>query len=66
MTNIFFFKSYAKSARETIPRPLSKKIKIEYIFGSKVQSFKQFNSIVCKFEGYGNIEKSSCRPLAFT
>ena len=32
--NIFVEKSYIKSAGETIPRPLSKKFKIEYISGS--------------------------------
>ena len=36
MRNIFVEKSYAKCAEETIPRPLSKKIKIKHISGSKV------------------------------
>ena len=36
MRNIFVEKSYTKRARETIARPLSKKIKIEYISGSIV------------------------------
>ena len=47
MKNIFVEKSYTKCAGETIPRPLSKKIKIEHISGSIVYSFKQFVSIVC-------------------
>ena len=34
--NIFVEKSYTKCAGETIPRPLSKKIKIEHISGSIV------------------------------
>ena len=45
MRNIFVEKSYAKCAGETIPRPLSKKIKIEHISGSIVQSFRHFISI---------------------
>ena len=32
--NIFFEKLYTKCAREAIPRPFSKKIKIEYMSGS--------------------------------
>ena len=36
MRNIFVEKSYTKCAGETIPRPLSKKIKIEHISGSAV------------------------------
>ena len=36
MRNIFFESSYPKFAGETIPRPLSKKIKIECISGSIV------------------------------
>ena len=33
MWNIFVEKSYTKYSGETIPRPLSKKIKTEHIFG---------------------------------
>ena len=36
MRNIFVEKLYTKCAGETIPRPLSKKIKIEHISGSIV------------------------------
>ena len=36
MRNIFDEKSYSKCAGETIPRSLSKKIKIEHISGSIV------------------------------
>ena len=46
MRNIFLEKSYAKCVGETIPRPFSKKIKIEHIAGSIVQSFIQFIFIV--------------------
>ena len=34
MTNIFLEKPYIKCGRETIPRPFSKKNKIEHISGS--------------------------------
>ena len=43
----FVKKSYPKRGGETIPRPLSKKSKIEHISGSIVQSFKQFVFTVC-------------------
>ena len=36
MRNIFVEKSYTKYAGETIPRPLSKKIKTEHVFESIV------------------------------
>ena len=42
------------------------KIKIEPISGSIVESFVQYHFIVCQAEGYQNILKLSCRPLAFT
>ena len=58
--NIFVEKSYTKCAGENILRPLSKKSKLS------ISLDQQFFSIVCKFEGYHNIAKSSCRPLAFT
>ena len=37
--NIFVEKSYAKCGRETIPRPFSEKIKIEFMSGSIVLKF---------------------------
>ena len=37
--NIFVEKSYAKCGRETIPRPFSKKIKIEFMSESIVLKF---------------------------
>ena len=39
MWNIFVEKSYSKCARETIPRPLSKKIKIKHISESYCKQF---------------------------
>ena len=52
MRNIFLEKPYTKCGRETIPRPFSKKIKIQYISGSIVYSFMQFVFIVRQVEGY--------------
>ena len=46
MTNIFFLKSYAKSARETIPRPLSKKSKLSI---SLDQKCKVLNSLILSY-----------------
>ena len=64
--NIFPEKSYIKFGGETIPRPFSLKSKIEHISGSIALIFIQFAFIVCQVEGYRNILKVSCRPLAFT
>ena len=64
---IFFLeKSYTKCGGETIHRPFLKKIKIEYISGTIVESFIQFVPIKCQVEGYRNTLKLSFRPLAFT
>ena len=41
-------------------------MKIEYISGSIVQDFIQFVLVAGKIEGYRNILKLSCMPLAFT
>ena len=65
MRNIFLEKSYAKSGGGTFPRPFSKKSKLS-ISGSIVQNFIQLVFIVCQVEGYRNIFKLNCRPLAFT
>ena len=45
---------------------LSEKIKNEHISGSIVERFMQFVPVKCRLEGYRNILKLSCRPLAFT
>ena len=47
------------------PDPFLKN-KIEHTSGSIVQSFIQFVFIVCQVDGYRNILKLSCMPLAFT
>ena len=41
-------------------------MKIEHIFGSIDHSFRQFIFIVYQAEGYQNILKLGCIPLAFT
>ena len=51
--NTFLKKSF-RNVGEKIPEPFPK-VKIEYIFGSIVQSFIQFVFIVCSVEGYQNI-----------
>ena len=47
MGNIFLEKLSIKCGGETIPRALSKKIRINYISETIVQSFKQFVFDLC-------------------
>ena len=65
--NIFLEKSYAKCGGETIPRLFSKNHNLSYL---PINSLKFYTVcsvfIVCQVEGYRNILKFSCRPLAFT
>ena len=65
MRNIFLEKSYTRCGGETSPRPFPEK-KIEHISRSIVSNFIQFVFIAWQVEGYRNILKLSCRPLAFT
>ena len=60
MKNIFDKASYTKCGEESIPRPF----KIDHI--SRSMHFMEFAFIVCQVEGYRNIMKPICRPLAFT
>ena len=60
--NIFHENSYSKCGGETVLRPFSKKSKLSII----VSSLIEFAFIVCQVEGYPNILKLSCRPIAFT
>ena len=64
MINIFPEKSFARCGEETIPRSFSTEIKIDFISESTVQRFIQFVFIVCQVDGYPNILKLSCKPLA--
>ena len=56
MRNIFLQKSYTKYGTETSPRPFSEKSldQLQFIF------------ILSQAEGYQNISKLGCIPLAFT
>ena len=65
MRKIFLEKSYTKCGGETIPRPFSKKIKIEHISGSIV-SFIQFVLIVCQVGGLSKYIETKMQSLAFT
>ena len=66
MRTIFLEKSFSKCGGETIPRPFSKKSKLNISLDQQFKSFIQFVFIVCQAEGYLKILKLSCRPLAFT
>ena len=62
MRNIFLEKSYTKYGGETSPRPFSEKLKLSV-------SLDQYSKFLHNFifiDGYRNILKLSCRPLAFT
>ena len=66
MRNIFLEKSYKKCGEETSPRSFSEKLKLSISLDQRSKRFIQFVSIVWQVEGYKNILKLSCRPLAFT
>ena len=65
MRNIFLEKLNTKCGGESIPISFSKKSKLS-ISLIRFKVFMQFVFIVCHAEGYGNISKLSCGPLAFT
>ena len=67
MRNIFLEKSYTKCGRETIPRPFSKKSKLNISLDqySKV-SYIYYVLIVCQVEDYQKWLKLSFRPFGFT
>ena len=65
MRNIILEKSYTKSGGETSPRPFSEKLKLSIPLDQQ-SNFIQLVFIVCQAEGYRNMLKLSCRPLAFT
>ena len=66
MGNIFLRKSYTKCGRETISRPFSKEsnLSISHDQGSKI--LYSLFLLTVQIEGYQNILKTSCQPLAFT
>ena len=61
MRNIFLEKSYKKCGEETSPRSFSAKLKLGISLDQQSEV-----SIVWQVEGYQNILKISCRPLAVT
>ena len=61
--NFFLEKPYTKCGGKTSPRRFSEESKFSI---SLDQYSKVFVFIVCQVEGYQNILKLSCRPVAFT
>ena len=61
---VFLEKSYTKRGGETIPRPFSKKSKLNISLDQKSKSFIQF-FIVCQVEDYQNIWKLSYSRLSY-
>ena len=66
MRNIFLEKSYRKCGGGNITGPFSKNSKLAYLCFKSPKFYIQFFFIVCQVEGYQNILKLCCRPLAFT
>ena len=66
MRNVFFEKSCTNCCGETSPRPFSEKLKLKISLNQQSKGLILFFFIVCQVEGYENILKLSCRPLAFT
>ena len=64
MRNIFLEKSYSKCG-ETSPKPFSKKLKLTISLDQWYKVLYSFVFIVWHVEGYRNILKLSCKPLAF-
>ena len=67
MRHIFFEKSYTKCGGEISPSPFSEKLKMSISLDQKSKVlYSFFYCIYWQVEGYQNILKLSCRPLAFT
>ena len=64
--NIFLENSYTKRGVETIPRSFSKKTKLSIYLIQQSKILYSLFLLYFQVEGYGNILKLSCRPLAFT
>ena len=69
--SVILEKSYTKCGGETSPRPFSGKLKLSISLDQQYKVlyfilYTQFVFIVSQIEGYRNILKLSCRPLAFT
>ena len=66
MRIIFFWKIILKIWNKDYCQILFEKVKIEHLSGSIVENFIRFVFIAYQVEGYWNILKLRCRPLAFT
>ena len=66
MQNIFLEKSYTKCGGETSPKPFSKKSKLSLSRNQQSKALHSLFLFYVQVEGYRNIFKSRCRPLAFT
>ena len=66
MRNIFLEISYTKCGGESSPKLFSEKLKLSVSLNQQSKRLKQSVFIVCQIEGYRNILRLSCRPLAFT
>ena len=66
MRNMFFEKSCTKCRGETIPRPFSKKSKLDTFLDKWFKVLTLIVFIVCHVEGFHYILKLSCRSLDFT
>ena len=70
MRNTFLKKSYAKCGGETVPIFFSKKSKLSTFLNQESKLLHSlpvlYSFIVCQVEGYQNILKLNCRPVAFT
>ena len=65
MINVFLEKSFTKYGG-TIPRPFPEKSKLNISLVQQSKVLYNLNFIVCHVEGYRNILKLICRPLAST
>ena len=63
--NIFLEKSYTTLGGETIPRPFCKNQNWARLSINSLK-FIRFVFVLCQVEGYRNILKLNCKPLAFT
>ena len=67
MGNIFFWgKSCTKYDGDTIPRPFSKKTKLNISLDQYSKDLYSLFFMVCQVEDFQNISKLSYRPLVFT
>ena len=66
MRNIFLEKSYIKFGGKTSPRSFSKKSELNKSLDQQSEIFYSLFLLHLQVEGYRNILKLRCRPLAFS